>query len=375
MQSSISRDDVSLLDAPPFQIADNVMDLNNLKNLGLQTMESRMTPVYQAEPGGSFSHHSGMIVFKDRLYCSWSGGKEVEDGSGQWIYYRSTTDGEDWSDLRILAKPPGGDRFVSAGFHATPNMLVAYFTHAKEGVHNLRHPDTALCAVTSEDGEHWSEPKRLIDGFFIEGPLRLPSGRLLMGGEHVEFDQHQTRMRLIYTDQPDGLSDWKVAEIHPELSQPKGLRIFDYTECCPFVRADGTVVAPFRNYSGHLYASTSRDEGKSWSVPVETNFPDSMARFSTGTLPDGQTWLINNPGPGRNNRSFLTLALSRDGILFDRAWLLHGEPTSMRFPGKDKTNGWQYPHARVWKDHLFISYSVNKEDVMVSRIPLKALSL
>jgi hypothetical protein len=45
----------------------------------------------------------------------------------------------------------------------------------------------------------------------------------------------------------------------------------------------------------------------------------------------------------------------------------------MRFKGINKLDGWQYPAAVVWKDHLYVAYSVNKEDVGVTRIALRDL--
>ena len=69
----------------------------------------------------------------------------------------------------------------------------------------------------------------------------------------------------------------------------------------------------------------------------------------------------------------MTIALSNDGVLFDRAYAVRAEPTSMRFTGTNKMNGWQYPTAVVWKDHLYIAYSVNKEDEGVTRIALGEL--
>ena len=372
---SASPEDLSEPSKPPFRIAKGVIDLANSQGLGLKQIPCETVEIYHAKEGASFSHHPGLIAFKDQLYCSWSGGKAHEDRPDQYVYFLRTSDGKHWSDLRVLAKPEGNDRCGAAGFLVTGNTLVAYYTLVREyPIHNLRHPETALFAVTSQDGENWSKPHKVSNGFFIEGPLRLPGGRLIIGGEHTGgFDEHKVRMRLLYSDNPDGISDWKEADIHPEKSEPKGLRIFDYTESCPFVRKDGVVVAPFRNSSGHLYASVSRDNGDSWSVPVETNFPDSMARFSTGTLPTGSNWIINNPGPERMNRQFLTISLSDDGVTFNRAWLLRGEPTAMRFAGKDKTNGWQYPSACVWKNRMYIAYSVNKEDIMVSSIALEDL--
>ncbi len=44
------------------------------------------------------------------------------------------------------------------------------------------------------------------------------------------------------------------------------------------------------------------------------------------------------------------------------------EPTHRRHDGKSKLDGWQYPHALAWKGSLFVAYSINKEDVAITRI-------
>ena len=75
----------------------------------------------------------------------------------------------------------------------------------------------------------------------------------------------------------------------------------------------------------------------------------------------------------RPGRFPLTIALSTDGVLFDRAFVVRSEKTSMRFKGTNKLDGWQYPTAVVWKDHLYVAYSINKEDEAVTRIPLRHL--
>ena len=176
-------------------------------------------------------------------------------------------------------------------------------------------------------------------------------------------------MAIFRTQRPDGLGGWDAAKI-----APSDLKVFGYTEPAPYVLSGGRVVCPFRNYSGSLYASESGDDGRTWSVPVKTTFPDSLARHASGRLPDGQYFLINNSSAKRLDRSILTIALSRDGRVFDRAFVLKNEPTTKRFEGKHKLDGWQYPHAMVVDKSLLVSYSVNKEDVRLARVRLKALS-
>lgn len=139
------------------------------------------------------------------------------------------------------------------------------------------------------------------------------------------------------------------------------------------MRADSTVVATIRNYSGFLHACISTDGGQTWSNPVQTNFPDSTARTSAGNLPGGSAYIINNAMPKQFDRSLLTIALSSKGSLFDRAFLVRGEPTKRRFDGKNKLDGWQYPHTVIWNDHLYVAYSINKEDVGLTRIALEDL--
>ena len=357
----------------PFRASDGLFD-------GAETSPGQHVEIHRAteESGFRFSHHPSLAVFEDRLFCSWSNGNRHEDRPGQRVLISSSANGEKWSPPQILAAPPEGSAHacIAAGFNVHEDNLIAYYTIRHDyPEHNLYNPKNGLFALSSTDGARWTGPMKIVSGgFFIEGPRRIPDGRLLLGGENAgeNWQSHLARMRLLFSDSPDGLAGWQDASIDPAAAEPKGLKVFGFTEPCPFVREDGAIVCPFRNESGFLYASISRDNGETWSIPQQTNFPDSMARFNTGRLPDGRFWIINNPGPEKMNRGKLTIALSRDGRLFDRAWIIRDEPTTQRFEGKGKRDGWQYPNALVWRDSLWVVYSVNKEDVALTRISLNA---
>ena len=363
--------------APPFGTAEGLFDLSNSKTLGLTTIPGEHVEIHHAteESGFRFAHHPGLIVFKGRIYCSWSNGRVHEDRPNQRVLYASSADGSTWSAARVLTAPPESvyGSCVAAGFHVHDENLVACFTLTHDyPTPNLQNEKNAAWAIVSQDGIDWGEPAKIASGFYIEAPRTLSNGRLFLGGEHTGeiWKSHQARMRLLYTDAANGIDGWKQAAIDPSVVKPNGLKVFGYTEPCPFVRDDGVIVCPFRNQSGFLYASVSLDNGETWSVPQQTNFPDSMARFNTGRLPDGRVYLINNPGPGQMNRSLLTISMSHDGVLFDRAWIIRGEPTTQRFKGKGKRDGWQYPSSLVWKNSLFVACSVNKEDVAITRVDL-----
>jgi hypothetical protein len=353
---------------PPFRAAEGLFDANDTKTLGLKTIPGKHSTLYRApDDGYRFCHHPNLVVFRGRMYCMWSNGRVNEDDVGQRILYCHTEDGETWSQPAQLTDYRNGQGIcVAAGFHVSADRLVAYYTTT--GGSNF-HADTCLRARTSRDGLNWSEPQCLASGFYIESPQQLPGGRLLMAGEHVGEIRSSKRMKLLFTDDPGGLTGWQESQV-PPLS-PAALKNFGYTEPSFFLRSDGAVVSTLRNYSGFLYTTVSRDNGATWSSLVETNYFDSTARTSAGNLPDGRAFLINNALPRRSDRSLLTLALSQNGVVFDRAWVIRGEPTAMRHKGRSKANGWQYPHAITWQGDLYVAYSINKEDVGVTRISLE----
>jgi len=119
------------------------------------------------------------------------------------------------------------------------------------------------------------------------------------------------------------------------------------------------------------YASFSLDDGRTWTAPTRTNFPDSGARANAGRLPDGQYYVINNPLPiparqgGRG---------ARDGLVFDRMAVLRFLTPPQRHDGVAKgSNGFQYPHSVIVGAHLWVIYSINKEDMEIARVPLAEL--
>lgn len=362
-------------DASPIRAAVGLFDHARPDTLGLTALPGEHTLLYQATNDGyKYSHHPNLGVFQGRLFAMWSSGIEHEDDNGQRVLCCQSRDGVHWTEPVVLIEDPDGDgplACVAAGFHATDDVLTAYYTTITRK-HETFERDR-LHAVTSRDGQTWSKPQTLGQGFFIESPRRLRSGRLLMNGQY-----DTSRPHLMFTDAADGLSGWQDAE----LPAAEG---FSWPEPSWFQKAEGSVVMLFRrqttNAQATLYASTSHDNGKTWTRPAATNFSDATARFAAGNLPDGTAYIINNPShaPDKNftfigRRNPLVISLSHDGVTFERAFVIRGEATTMRFPGRNlKADGWQYPAALIWQDHLYVICSVNKEDVGVTRISLSSL--
>jgi hypothetical protein len=120
-----------------------------------------------------------------------------------------------------------------------------------------------------------------------------------------------------------------------------------------------------------LWLTESRDDGATWSAPVETAFSDTNAKFRFGRLPDGRFYYVGNPvGSGRTP---LVLSLSRDGVRFDQHYILGDEDYERRQPGRGKNGEYGYPHSLVHNGCLHVIISRQKEAVQVLRVALSDL--
>ena len=357
---------------PLIEAAEGLFDQDQLSTLGLPVIVGENVTLYRATSEGyKFCHHANIGVFEDRLYAMWSNGIEHEDYNGQRILYSTSEEGLDWSEPSILAPDPDGlegpATCVATGFRGWDEVLVAYYTVVRGDPGSTSF---SLYARSSEDGVTWGEELEIVTGSYLEAPRALQSGNLLLNGQ-----SNLKQPRLLYSQEADGISGWQEASL-PETAD------LLYPEPTWFQRRDGTLVMLFRSENGNwLYASTSRDDGRSWTLPAQTNFADATARSFAGNLPDGSAFIVNNPNqsPGSvydsiGRRIPLTISVSRNGVTFDRAFVVRGEDTTMRFPGKNKLPGWQYPGATVYGDHLYVVYSINKEDVGLTRIRISDLT-
>ena len=108
--------------------------------------------------------------------------------------------------------------------------------------------------------------------------------------------------------------------------------------------------------SGFLYRALSTDDGRTWSTPVKTNFPDATSKISGLRLRDGRYVLVSNPNPKK--RDPLTLSISDDGLVFTKMLYLVG--------GRHI----DYPHVIEHGDSLYIAFAGGKQTVEVLKVKL-----
>ncbi|RVT79850.1 six-hairpin glycosidase [Flavobacterium sufflavum] len=130
----------------------------------------------------------------------------------------------------------------------------------------------------------------------------------------------------------------------------------------------------------HALTSISKDEGKTWEYnPLRApGFVNSNAKIWGQKTSDNRYATVYNPS---EYRWPLAISTSNDGLNYTDLLLVHGEISPMRYGGNYKSVGPQYVRGITEKDgtppdgNLWVSYSMNKEDIWVASIPVPVTSV
>ncbi len=140
-----------------------------------------------------------------------------------------------------------------------------------------------------------------------------------------------------------------------------------------YTRKDGKIVGLWK----WSYAGLSEDGGVTFSEPEKcaTFVMAGGKQFGTQT-DDGRYAITYNPTIHNEHRYPLVLVTSDDGILFDDMVTVQAEVPPQRYFGRWKdfgpcyTRGITPGQGNPPGDDLWLTYSMNKEDIWVSRVPV-----
>jgi hypothetical protein len=331
---------------------------------------------------GAYNHYATLALYQGRFFTMWANHPTGEDGPGQRILYAWSDAWGQWSDAMELFPAPGPvlDRSQS-GIHLKAERLVVVedTLYAIVFVHGAGiYP---IARSISRDGT-------LGDPFLVRS---LPGG-----AEYPVYMQGYTnntervilgaKIRRWYTDN-NHVSWWgRYFEGVPNSGIDGAGLIESYT----YRARDGGYVL-FTRYWGHsgnpvhnnrMYVSFS-DRLNSWSAPYPTDIPDSPSRAQALTLDDGTVLLIGNQNvPWFDEALYLdrdpmTVAISDDGYTFDRVFALRtAAPLGWRISNVAGRNlGFAYSSSLTHRGWLYTSYTIGKEDMAITRVPLAAMGL
>lgn len=315
------------------------------------------------------NQHNYLIHHDGRFWAMWSDGPRVEDMGGQVVKYSTSPDGLKWAAPKNITGYPKntgpdspnyntrnkeGFRYISRGLWVRDGQLLALVSLDEAA--GFFGPSLELRAFRWNPArESWEDlgvvQTNAINNF---APQKLSTGEWAM-----------TRRRWDYKDTGVEFLIGGVTALDRWISVPvvgAGADVaLKAEEPIWWMLPDKSLMALFRDNgkSQYLYRAFSSDNGRTWSTPVRTDFPDARSKLHGLRLSDGRYALVSNSNPRK--RDPLTLALSNDGMVFNQLFYVVG--------GRHV----DYPHMIEHGGYLYIAHSGAKMSVEIERVRIADL--
>lgn len=320
-------------------------------------------PAKLDKKAGGVNQHNYLAYHGEQFWAMWSDGPGIEDRVGQRVKFATSADGLKWSTPKFLTPiPPNsgpdsphygtrtdkGMRWISRGFWRREGELLALASLDEAA--GFFGESLELHAFRLQSDGTWQDAGVVFDDTINNfPPLRLRTGDWMMSRRMHDY---KTSGVHFLVGGVKSLSDWQSFPVLGSASELKA------EEPDWWILPDQTLAAVFRDNrrSGFLYRALSKDDGRTWSTPQKTNFPDATSKISGLRLRDGRYVLISNPNPKK--RDPLTLSISEDGLVFTKMLYLVG--------GRHI----DYPHVIEHGDSLFIAFAGGKQSVEVLKVKI-----
>ncbi len=334
----------------------------------LPKVPSQHVVINDVKPVDGVNQHNYLIFYNNKYWCMWSDGPGVEDRVGQRVKFATSTDCLQWSDPQYLTPvPPNSDvdsefyntrsdqgsRWIARGFWEREGKLLALASLDEAA--GFFGPSLELHAfqLKAED-ESWEDLGVIYDDAINNfPPKKIPSGEWMMSRRPHDYKENEVHFLV---GGVKGVDQW---ESYPVLGSDSELAA---EEPMWWLLPDNNLMALFRDNSkgGYLYRSFSTDNGKNWSKPVQTDFPDATSKLHGIRLSDGRYVLVNNADPKK--RDPLTISISDDGMVFTKmGYLIGGRRVD-------------YPYVMEHNGFLLVAFSGGKQSVELVKIKISDLN-
>jgi hypothetical protein len=394
MTSSVPKFLLLLMSVTVFAAADPIrIDAPEQSQLDVSKINGNLPPLpgvksheaFRARADGfTYNHHVDLAAWKGRLYLAWNQCQKDEDVWPSREVYSTSSDGAKWEETKELfpqglSTPirmfffhaPNGRMLAIAGLRWSFDPLVErnkgpLVVREIRADHSLGHlfllvapnPDMKITTRVPTPSSY----RNSTDAGFVEACDQLLANRPFL--EQQDYGTALGDRRMKWHD----VAHWTAVDDYTRGRADFFGKAFSF-----FHRKDGALVG----ISKLGFVVTSTDEGDTWSAPVR---PRSLvtggAKVWGQRTSDGRYALVYNPHP--SERFPLVVVHSDDGVRFFGMRVVFGDKPPLRHPGLYKGPGPQYARGisewsndGSWKDGaMWVAYSVNKEDIWVSRIPI-----
>lgn len=334
--------------------------------------------------GWTYNHQPMLAYWNGKFYLQYLSGEVGEHIPPSQTFLQTSTDGYTWTNPQVLFpiyKVPDG--YTKPTYPGAANQLTAIM-HQRVGFYvskSGRLLTMAFYGVALDkkddpnDGNGIGRVVREIkkDGTF--GPVYFIHYNHAFNEKNTDYpfftkskDKGFRQACQEILDNPLYLMQWveESDRNDPIIPLKKEYKAFNY-----YHLPNGKVACLWK----HALTSISSDEGRSLDTLVyrAKGFVTSNAKIWGQRLTDGSYATVYNPSEFRWP---LAISTSADGLNYTTLNLIHGEITPMRYGGNYKSYGPQYTrgiqegNGVPYDKNLWVTYSMNKEDMWVSRIPV-----
>jgi hypothetical protein len=351
----------------------------------IQTMRANREHPEESDGVGWTYNHAPMLAYWNNTfylqYLSNPVGEHVPPGQ---TFLQTSKDGYNWSKPAVvfpLYKVPDGTTkegrtVVAKDLYAVNHQRMGFYVSKSGRLLTLAY--YGLIMEPGDDPNDGNGIGRVVREVFKDGTF----GEIYFIRYNHAFNAKNTSFPFYTTSNDKGF----VQACNELLSQPlivqqwveeadrndpiiplkKDVRAFSY-----YHLPDGRAVGLWK----HALTTISKDHGKTWAYnPLRApGFVNSNAKIWGQRTADGKYATVYNPSEFRWP---LAVSTSADGLNYTNLLLVNGEITSMRYGGNYKSYGPQYVRGieegqGAPKDsNVWVTYSMNKEDIWVSKIPV-----
>lgn len=306
-----------------------------------------------------FQLHDYLIHHDGKYWCLFSHGPVVEDVPTQFVSYATSDDGLKWSEAKpVMQRPSEPYAYIARDFWLRDGELLALVAHYRDkGAFGVNKELKLEAYAWDKAAGEWKYKAKLFDDAINNyAPQKLANGEWMTTRRDARFNVYMLAGGVKAVD------DWQSFPVIKRLEVPK----FSPDEPVWWQLPDGRLHALFRDNGGssRLYQSFSSDDGRTWSRPQITNYPNASSKLFPMRLQSGKWILISNANPKWARRE-MYISLSDDGLTFNKMARLVIPST--------KATTFQYPHAIEHDGHLLIVFSQKKMQSEVLKVPLSAI--
>lgn len=339
---------------------------------------NRTHPELAEDYGWTYNHASNLAYWKGNFYQQYLSNPVDEHIPPGHTLLSTSPDGRNWAKPMVIFphyKPPKGVKI--------PEGSTGYMMHQRMGF--FISPDNRMLTVAfyghSEDPFMEGGIGRVVREIYEDGTM----GPIyfIRYSSHTNWNESNTSFPFYTKSKDKGFVKACNDLLNDKLKtlqwwdEDRGLDGFysikEAREAISYYhRKDGNIVALWKRSA----CAISEDGGVTFSSPVKTPTLIMAGGKNWGQqTEDGRYAMAYNPIELDEYRYPLITITSDDGIIFDDMMLVQGEVPPRRYYGRWKDFGPCYVRGIVEGNgnppgnDMWLSYSMNKEDIWVSRVP------